>query len=61
MDINGRFTERAQKVLIIAQQEAAALGFNYVGTEHLLLGLVKEGKGIAAQVLKGKGVDSIRL
>ena len=58
MDINGRFTERAQKVLIIAQQEAAALGFNYVGTEHLLLGLVKEGKGIAAQVLRGMGVDS---
>ena len=58
MDINGRFTERAQKVLIIAQQEAAALGFNYVGTEHLLLGLVKEGKGIAAQVLKSMGVDS---
>jgi ATP-dependent Clp protease ATP-binding subunit ClpC len=58
MDINGRFTERAQKVLIIAQQEAAALGHNYVGTEHLLLGLVKEGKGIAAQVLRGMGVDS---
>ncbi|MGI6697848.1 MAG: ATP-dependent Clp protease ATP-binding subunit [Clostridia bacterium] len=58
MDINGRFTERAQKVLIIAQQEAAALGHNYVGTEHLLLGIVKEGKGIAAQVLKGMGVDS---
>ncbi len=57
MDINGRFTERAQKVLIIAQQEAAALGHNYVGTEHLLLGLVKEGKGIAAQVLRGMGVD----
>ncbi|HQD41112.1 MAG TPA: Clp protease N-terminal domain-containing protein, partial [Bacillota bacterium] len=56
--MNGRFTERAQKVLIIAQQEAAALGFNYVGTEHLLLGLVKEGKGIAAQVLRGMGVDS---
>jgi len=58
MDINGRFTERAQKVLIIAQQEAAALGHNYVGTEHLLLGIVKEGKGIAAQVLRGMGVDS---
>ena len=58
MDINGRFTERAQKVLVIAQQEAAGLGHNYVGTEHLLLGLVKEGKGIAAQVLKNMGVDS---
>ena len=52
MYINERFTERAQRVIIIAQQEAASLSHNYVGTEHLLLGLVKEGKGMAAQVLK---------
>ena len=61
MYINERFTERAQRVIIIAQQEAASLGHNYVGTEHLLLGLVKEGKGIAAQVLKSMGVDASKV
>lgn len=61
MNINERFTERAKRAIIIAQQEAAAFGHNYVGTEHLLLGLVKEGKGIAAQVLKGVGVDSSKI
>ncbi len=58
MDIYGRFTERAQKVIMISQQEAAALNHSYVGTEHLLLGLVKEGGGIAAQVLKNMGVEA---
>ena len=53
----GRFTERAQRALIYAQEEARNLGHNYVGTEHLLLGLLKEGEGAAAQVLKGLGID----
>jgi len=53
----GRFTERAQRALIYAQEEARNLGHNYVGTEHLLLGLLKEGEGAAAQVLKGMGID----
>lgn len=53
----GRFTERAQRALIYAQEEARALGHNYVGTEHLLLGLLKEGEGAAAQVLKELGLD----
>jgi ATP-dependent Clp protease ATP-binding subunit ClpC len=61
MDMYGKFTERAQKVIIIAQQEAAGLNHNYVGTEHLLLGLIKEGKGIAAQILKGMGIDSAKV
>lgn len=47
----GRFTERAQKVILLAQEEAQQLRHNYVGTEHLLVGLVKEGEGIAAKVL----------
>lgn len=47
----GRFTERAQKVLMLAQDEARKSGYNYVGTEHLLLGLINEGDGIAAKVL----------
>jgi ATP-dependent Clp protease ATP-binding subunit ClpC len=53
----GRFTERAQRSLIYAQEEARSLGHNYVGTEHLLLGLLKEGEGAAAQVLKRLGID----
>lgn len=48
----GRFTERAQKVLALAQEEAVRLGHNNVGTEHVLLGLVREGEGIAAKALK---------
>ncbi|MFD2617348.1 ATP-dependent protease ATP-binding subunit ClpC [Terrilactibacillus laevilacticus] len=48
----GRFTERAQKVLALAQEEAMRLGHNNVGTEHILLGLVREGEGIAAKALK---------
>ena len=46
----GRFTERAQKVLALAQEEAIRLGHNNIGTEHILLGLVREGEGIAAKV-----------
>jgi ATP-dependent Clp protease ATP-binding subunit ClpC len=47
-----RFTERARKVVFLAQQEAARLGHNVVGTEHLLLGLVAEGQGVAAKALE---------
>lgn len=57
----GRFTERAQQVLVLAQDEARRLSHNFIGTEHLLLGLVKEGAGIAARVLQNTGVDFNRL
>ena len=50
--IFGRFTEKARKVISLAQKEAKKLDHNYVGTEHLLLGLIKEGSGVAAKVLK---------
>jgi ATP-dependent Clp protease ATP-binding subunit ClpC len=53
----GRFTERAQKVLFLARDEARRLGHPAVGTEHLLLGLLREGEGIAARSLKALGVD----
>ena len=56
-----RFTERAEKVLMLAQEEARRLGHNVVGTEHLLLGLVHEGEGVAAKALKNLGVDLGRL
>ncbi|SFB24691.1 MULTISPECIES: ATP-dependent protease ATP-binding subunit ClpC [unclassified Bacillus (in: firmicutes)] len=52
----GRFTERAQKVLALAQEEAIRLGHNNIGTEHILLGLVREGEGIAAKALYGLGL-----
>lgn len=53
----GRFTERAQKVLALSQEEAVRLGHNNIGTEHILLGLVREGEGIAAKALQSLGVQ----
>jgi ATP-dependent Clp protease ATP-binding subunit ClpC len=55
------FTPRAKRVLELAIEEARLLGHNYVGTEHLLLGLIREGEGVAAQVLAELGVDRKRV
>ncbi len=52
-----KFTERARKVLSLAQEEARSFQHNYIGTEHLLLGLVREGEGVAAKVLSNLGVE----
>ena len=57
----GRFTERAQKVLALAQEEAIRLGHNNIGTEHILLGLVREGEGIAAKALYALGLSSEKI
>ncbi|EWG09248.1 ATP-dependent protease ATP-binding subunit ClpC [Cytobacillus firmus] len=57
----GRFTERAQKVLALAQEEAIRLGHNNIGTEHILLGLVREGEGIAAKALYALGLGSDKI
>ena len=51
------FTPRAKKVLELSLREALQLGHTYIGTEHILLGLIREGEGVAAQVLVGLGVD----
>jgi ATPases with chaperone activity, ATP-binding subunit len=51
-----RFTERARQVVVLAQDEARRLRHNYIGTEHLLLGLLREEEGIAARVLASLGV-----
>ncbi|TAM34192.1 ATP-dependent Clp protease ATP-binding subunit [bacterium] len=51
------FTPRAKKALELAAEEARSLGHNYIGTEHLLLGLIREGEGIASQVLMNLGMD----
>jgi ATP-dependent Clp protease ATP-binding subunit ClpC len=52
-----KFTERARKVLTLSQEEAQRFQHNYIGTEHLLLGLVREGEGVAAKVLTNLGVQ----
>ena len=57
MAMYGRFTGRAQKAILLAQEEAQRLKHNYVGTEHLLLGLISEGEGIAAKTLEAEGVN----
>ena len=51
-----RFTDRARRVIVLAQEEARTLQHNYIGTEHLLLGLIREGDGVAAKALASKGV-----
>ena len=55
------FTPRAKRVIELAFEEARALAHNYIGTEHLLLGLVREGEGVAARVLFDLGVDPAKL
>src|SRR6266513_2345970 len=52
-----KFTERARKVLQLAQEEAQRFNHNYIGTEHILLGLVREGDGVAARVLNNLGIE----
>ena len=53
-----RFTERARQVVVLAQDEARALKHNYIGTEHILLGLLREEEGLAARVLES--LDSLQ-
>ncbi|MDX5399373.1 MAG: NDP-hexose 4-ketoreductase, partial [Actinomycetes bacterium] len=55
------FTPRAKKVLELSLREALQLGHNYIGTEHILLGLIREGEGVAAQVLVKLGADLNRV
>ncbi|OQX82089.1 MAG: hypothetical protein B6D56_00785 [Candidatus Omnitrophica bacterium 4484_70.1] len=56
-----RFTERARKVLVLAKEEARRFNHDYIGTEHILLGLIREGEGVACAVLQNLGVDLNRL
>ena len=57
---NFPYTPLAKKVLALASEEAKALNHSYVGTEHLLLGLLREGEGVASRVLQGLGIDPAR-
>ena len=56
-----RFTDRARRVVVLAQEEARMLYHDYIGTEHILLGLIREGEGVAAQVLVRLGADLNRV
>ena len=56
-----KFTKRARRVLTYAQEEATRLNHNYIGTEHLLLGLIREEEGLAAKVLRDLGVEQARV
>ena len=58
-----RFTERARKVMILAKEEAKRFNHDYIGTEHILLGLIREGEGVASAVLQNLGLslEKIRL
>ena len=57
-----RFTDRARRVVVLAQEEARLLNHNYIGTEHILLGLIHEGEGVAARALESMGIslESVR-
>ncbi len=57
-----RFTDRARRVIVLAQEEARSLKHNYLGTEHILLGLIKEGEGVAAKALEALNIsfDAVR-
>ncbi|MEW5954220.1 MAG: ATP-dependent Clp protease ATP-binding subunit [Bacillota bacterium] len=57
----GRFTQKAHKVLLLAQEEAKRLNHNYIGTEHILLGLITEGESAAAKVLQFLGIEAGQL
>src|SRR6266436_4530234 len=58
MNMYERFTDRARKVMQLANQEAQRFNHEYIGTEHVLLGLLREGAGVAANVLKNLDVDA---
>ncbi len=61
MDRFEKFSEPARKVLSLAQEEAQRFHHNYIGTEHLLLGLVREGEGVAAKVLTSSGFELTKM
>jgi ATP-dependent Clp protease ATP-binding subunit ClpC len=54
-----RFTDRARRVVVLAQEEAGLLEHNYIGTEHILLGLIREDEGVAAKALESMGISLV--
>ncbi len=61
MNMEGNFSNRVQEVIRLSREEAIRLGHDYIGTEHLLLGIIREGEGIAVKILRNLGVDLYKL
>jgi ATP-dependent Clp protease ATP-binding subunit ClpA len=61
VEVFERYTDGARRVVVLAQEEARMLNHNYIGTEHILLGLIHEGEGVAAQILVKLGADLNRV
>ncbi|RMG82348.1 MAG: ATP-dependent Clp protease ATP-binding subunit, partial [Bacteroidetes bacterium] len=59
--MDGNFSERVQEVIRLSREEALRLGHDFIGTEHLLLGIIREGQGVAIKILRNLDVDLIRL
>jgi len=59
--MEGNFSERVQEVIRLSREEALRLGHDYIGTEHLLLGIIREGQGVAVQILRNLDVDLVKL
>ena len=59
--MDGNFSERVQEVIRLSREEALRLGHDYIGTEHLLLGIIREGHGVAVKILRNLDVDLVKL
>ena len=59
--MDGNFSNRVNDVIRLSREEALRLGHDYIGTEHLLLGIIREGEGIAVKILRNLGVDLYKL
>jgi ATP-dependent Clp protease ATP-binding subunit ClpC len=59
--MEGNFSQRMQEVIRLSREEALRLGHDYIGTEHLLLAMIREGGGMAIRILRNLGVDLVRL
>ena len=59
--MEGNFSNRVQDVIRLSREEALRLGHDYIGTEHLLLGIIREGEGIAVKILRNLNVDLYKL
>ncbi|RRN77182.1 hypothetical protein EIM50_20910, partial [Pseudoxanthomonas sp. SGD-10] len=59
--MEAKFSPRVKDVISYSREEALRLGHDYIGTEHLLLGLIREGDGVAIKILKSLGVDTVKL
>ena len=59
--MEGNFSDRVSNVIRLSREEALRLGHDYIGTEHLLLGIIREGDGMAVKILRNLGVDLFKL